>query len=83
LPSPRSMQPTGPGFNYLSVMTLRSSVRPIYFQIVRKMHIEAIPMRWGTGDNYAYLVTDDKTKKATIIDPAETKEYVADKLIRL
>lgn len=25
----------------------------------------------GTGNNYAYLVTDDKTKSAVIIDPAE------------
>lgn len=40
------------------------------------MHIKSIPMRWGRGDNYAYLVTDDKTNKATIIDPAEPNEYV-------
>ncbi len=25
--------------------------------------------------NYAYLVTDDKTKEAVIIDPANPKEY--------
>jgi hydroxyacylglutathione hydrolase len=30
----------------------------------------------GTGNNYAYLVSDDKTKEATIIDPANPPEYV-------
>ncbi|KAK9464982.1 beta-lactamase-like protein [Lipomyces arxii] len=35
------------------------------------MHIQHIKMRWGTGDNYAYLVTDDATKDTLIIDPAE------------
>lgn len=30
----------------------------------------------GTGNNYAYLVTDDKTKQAVIIDPANPSESV-------
>ena len=29
----------------------------------------------GSGNNYAYLVTDDKTKDAVIIDPANPSEY--------
>lgn len=29
----------------------------------------------GKGNNYAYLVTDDKTKEAVIIDPANPPEY--------
>ena len=29
----------------------------------------------GTGDNYAYLVTDDKTKDSMVIDPAHPPEY--------
>lgn len=29
----------------------------------------------GKGNNYAYLVTDDKTKDAVIIDPANPSEY--------
>ena len=29
----------------------------------------------GTGNNYAYLVTDDKTKDAVIVDPANPSEY--------
>ncbi|KAK9477447.1 beta-lactamase-like protein [Lipomyces japonicus] len=37
----------------------------------RNMHIQYIKMRWGTGDNYAYLVTDEKTKHTLVIDPAE------------
>lgn len=28
------------------------------------------------GDNYAYLVVDDKSKDAVIIDPANPPEYV-------
>jgi len=30
----------------------------------------------GTGNNYAYLVTDSKTKEATIIDPANPPEVL-------
>ncbi|TKA63326.1 hypothetical protein B0A55_09488, partial [Friedmanniomyces simplex] len=30
----------------------------------------------GTGNNYAYLVTDDKTKDAVIIDPANPPEVL-------
>ncbi|KAI9715295.1 MAG: Cytoplasmic glyoxalase II [Chrysothrix sp. TS-e1954] len=30
----------------------------------------------GSGNNYAYLVTDDKTKDATIIDPANPPEVL-------
>ncbi|KAK3116710.1 Cytoplasmic glyoxalase II [Teratosphaeriaceae sp. CCFEE 6253] len=41
------------------------------------MHIESIPMWEGTGNNYAYLVTDEKTKDAVIIDPANPSEYAA------
>jgi glyoxylase-like metal-dependent hydrolase (beta-lactamase superfamily II) len=29
----------------------------------------------GSSDNYAYLVIDDKTKDAVIIDPAHPDEY--------
>jgi hydroxyacylglutathione hydrolase len=29
----------------------------------------------GSSDNYAYLVVDDKTKDAVIIDPAHPSEY--------
>ncbi len=29
----------------------------------------------GTGDNYAYLVVDEKTQDAAIIDPANPSEY--------
>jgi len=30
----------------------------------------------GSGNNYAYLVIDDKTKDATIIDPANPPEVL-------
>ncbi|KAF2723650.1 Metallo-hydrolase/oxidoreductase [Polychaeton citri CBS 116435] len=42
----------------------------------RRMHIESIPMWEGKGNNYAYLVTDDKTKHAVIIDPANPPEVL-------
>ncbi|KAK7749533.1 Cytoplasmic glyoxalase II [Cytospora paraplurivora] len=38
------------------------------------MHIQSIPFWVGTSDNYAYLVTDEKTKDAIIIDPASPPE---------
>ncbi|KAJ9618960.1 Cytoplasmic glyoxalase II [Taxawa tesnikishii (nom. ined.)] len=38
------------------------------------MHIQSIPM-WSSN-NYAYLVVDDKSKEATIIDPAHPKEVL-------
>ncbi|KAJ4405780.1 Cytoplasmic glyoxalase II [Didymella pomorum] len=40
------------------------------------MHIQSIPMWEGTGNNYAYLVSDDKTKEAVIIDPASPNEVL-------
>lgn len=59
----------------------------------RNMHIQSIPMCMvtlngvekcinrrigeGTGNNYAYLVTDDNTKDSVIIDPANPPEYVS------
>jgi hydroxyacylglutathione hydrolase len=41
---------------------------------VRTMHIQSIPMWVGKSDNYAYLVVDDKSKEAVIIDPAHPAE---------
>lgn len=38
------------------------------------MHISAIPMRWGSGDNYCYLLSDQSSKDSWIIDPAEPKD---------
>jgi len=38
------------------------------------MHIQSIPMWTGSGDNYAYLVTDDVTRDAMIVDPANPDE---------
>ncbi|KAI9837255.1 MAG: hypothetical protein M1819_000329 [Sarea resinae] len=41
------------------------------------MHIQSIPMWTGSGNNYAYLVVDDKSKDAVIVDPANPPELVA------
>ncbi|WEJ93979.1 Cytoplasmic glyoxalase II [Yamadazyma tenuis] len=40
------------------------------------MHVESIPMRWGSGDNYAYLLMDSDSKDAWLIDPAEPDEVL-------
>ncbi|KAI0157426.1 hydroxyacylglutathione hydrolase [Xylariaceae sp. FL1272] len=40
----------------------------------RTMHIQSIPMWTGSSDNYAYLVVDDKSKDAVIVDPAHPAE---------
>ena len=42
--------------------------------ILRTMHIQSIPMWKGGHDNYAYLVKDEKTNDAVIIDPANPPE---------
>ena len=36
----------------------------------------------GSGNNYAYLVVDDKSKDAVIIDPAHPEECVRIRAIR-
>ncbi|KAF8545395.1 beta-lactamase-like protein [Trichophaea hybrida] len=40
------------------------------------MKIHSIPMWTGSHDNYAYLVIDDKTKDAMVIDPANPPEVL-------
>ena len=40
----------------------------------RAMHIQSIPMWVGSSNNYAYLVTDESSKDAVIIDPANPSE---------
>ncbi|CAD0047407.1 unnamed protein product, partial [Aureobasidium pullulans] len=42
--------------------------------ISRAMHIQSIPMWEGSGNNYAYLVVDDNSKDAVIIDPANPSD---------
>jgi hydroxyacylglutathione hydrolase len=38
------------------------------------MHIESLPMWVGSSNNYAYLVSDDATNEAVVIDPANPAE---------
>lgn len=42
----------------------------------RTMKIQNVTMRWGRGDNYAYILTDDATKQSLVIDPAEPDEVL-------
>ncbi|KMU82011.1 hydroxyacylglutathione hydrolase [Coccidioides immitis RMSCC 3703] len=39
------------------------------------MHIESIPMWTGKGNNYAYLISDEPTKDAVIVDPANPPDH--------
>jgi glyoxylase-like metal-dependent hydrolase (beta-lactamase superfamily II) len=41
-----------------------------------KMRIQSIPMWVGTGNNYAYIVSDSKSKEAVVIDPANPPEVL-------
>ena len=60
--------------SYLKGMLFSSFARSLIRNHTRNMHIKSIPMRWGTGDNYAYLLIDSPTKHAWLVDPAETKD---------
>ncbi|PGG96431.1 hydroxyacylglutathione hydrolase [Blastomyces parvus] len=40
------------------------------------MHIESIPMWTGTGNNYAYLISDEASKDAMVVDPAHPPEVI-------
>ncbi|KAF2736574.1 hydroxyacylglutathione hydrolase [Polyplosphaeria fusca] len=65
----------------LAAVLKRTSIQPFFSSIARPssaraMHISSIPMWEGTGNNYAYLVTDDKSKEAVIIDPANPPEVL-------
>ncbi|KAK6197512.1 beta-lactamase-like protein [Scheffersomyces amazonensis] len=65
-----------------SIVKSKVSSRRIVKVLVNKMHIESIPMRWGSGNNYAYLLIDSPTKHAWLIDPAEPEEvsdYIKEK----
>ncbi|KAF2838208.1 Metallo-hydrolase/oxidoreductase [Patellaria atrata CBS 101060] len=57
---------------------LRSTTtRPISSLVTsRPMHIQSIPMWEGSGNNYAYIVSDDKSKEAVVIDPANPPEVL-------
>ncbi|RKU42467.1 Cytoplasmic glyoxalase II [Coniochaeta pulveracea] len=51
-----------------------TTVSRLPLPLTRAMHIQSIPMWVGSSNNYAYLVVDDKTKDAVIIDPANPPE---------
>jgi len=59
---------------YSPTLLTKQIAKPI---TTRAMHIQSIPMWEGTGNNYAYLVSDDKTKEAVIIDPANPSEVLS------
>lgn len=61
-------------FNFIKKKSINSIKRLNYYNTIRKMHVQYIPMRWGSGDNYSYVLTDDTTKKSWVIDPAEYDE---------
>lgn len=47
----------------------------MYANVILVQDTALILVGEGSGNNYAYLVTDDKSKDAVIIDPANPPEY--------
>lgn len=47
------------------------------------MHVQYLPMRWGRGDNYAYLITDESTKDSWLIDPANPEDISEETLSKV
>lgn len=60
----------------LRTQPLRTTVKQPSPGAARKMHIQSIPMWEGSGNNYAYLVTDSASKDSVIIDPANPPEVL-------
>ncbi|KAI0167110.1 hydroxyacylglutathione hydrolase [Hypoxylon sp. FL1284] len=54
--------------------TRRTGTPTAALTFTRAMQIQSIPMWTGGHDNYAYLVIDDKSKDAFIVDPANPEE---------
>lgn len=46
-------------------------------RVLRNMHISAIPLSWGDSNNYAYLLVDEPTKNAWLIDSAFPEDVIA------
>lgn len=44
---------------------------------LRRMHITPIPLSWGESNNYAYLLVDEPTKNAWLIDSAFPKDVLS------
>ncbi|CRK46266.1 hypothetical protein BN1723_006964 [Verticillium longisporum] len=64
-------------FGFAARRTLTQTQTPSIIRpriLTSAMHIQSIPMWVGSSNNYAYLVKDDKTKEAFIIDPANPEE---------
>lgn len=64
----RAAEKDGGMLSRLTISLLRSSARPHrYFSLsaVRNMKVVPVPVR---SDNYAYLLIDEKTKKAAAVD---------------
>jgi len=57
-----------------SVKAVRSTAAFTSHLRSRDMHIQSIPMWTGKSDNYAYILKDDKSKDAVVIDPANPDE---------
>ncbi|KAI4868317.1 hydroxyacylglutathione hydrolase [Hypoxylon rubiginosum] len=56
------------------LVTRRIGTLTAALAFTRAMQIQSIPMWTGSHDNYAYLVVDDKSKDAFIVDPANPEE---------
>lgn len=53
---------------FLNTAKSKSPINCLYSS--RKMHVSPIPLSWGESNNYAYLLVDEPTKNAWLIDAA-------------
>ncbi|XP_066293295.1 hydroxyacylglutathione hydrolase, mitochondrial-like isoform X1 [Branchiostoma lanceolatum] len=55
-----------------------SSIRPEPTNVAQAdMNVSIFPALWGKLDNYMYLIVDEATKEAAIVDPVEPDKIVA------
>lgn len=76
---PDSSRPPRPSYHAPCISSRFPCVRPVSPPTIRLLHAgadsQAIQCTGvGSSNNYAYLVTDEKSKDAVIIDPANPPE---------
>lgn len=57
----------------------KTQLRPLLFTPTRKMQILPIPCSWGESNNYAYLLIDEPSQHAWLIDaafPNDVSKYI-------
>ncbi|KAL8880649.1 MAG: hypothetical protein Q9198_001985 [Flavoplaca austrocitrina] len=58
-------------------MCKRAQPEPPFIVLDRFLDYSYVPKGVGSSNNYAYLVTDESSKDAVIVDPANPSEYLS------